>query len=115
MSRKDNRRTLNALDESWTPTSTTARVALAPVAFPAGLLALITDAVVVHPVCVLDDAWGDTVDWLWTPKPGESRFRRAVLTPLAALATPFVFVGDWLGRALLPLPPRQESEREDES
>ena len=105
---EENRRTLNAMDAAWTPESAGARWGLAPVALPAGLLGLAADAFVVHPACVLDDAWGDTVDWLWTPEPDESRFRRAVLTPLCALATPLVFVGDWLGRALFPMQPRKE-------
>jgi hypothetical protein len=106
MSERDNRRTLNALDASLTPESAAARWAAAPVALPTGLVALAVDAVVVHPACSIDDAWGDTVEWLWTPDPDESRFRRAVLLPLVTLATPPVFVGDWLGRALFAIPPR---------
>ena len=108
MKEKENRLTLNALDASFAPSSEGARWALAPVALPAGLVALAVDAVVVHPATVVDDAWGDTVEWLWTPKPDESRFRRAVLLPLSALATPLVWVGDWLGRSVFAIEPREE-------
>ncbi len=103
----DNRRTLNALDAHLTPTSTSARWLASPVALPVGVLGVAADALVVHPCCVLDDAWGDTVEWLWEPRE-ESRFRSAVMTPLRVIASPIVFVGDWLGRATFDIPPRKE-------
>ncbi len=106
-SEHDNRRTLNALDDQLTPDSVSARWIAAPVTLPIGVVSLAVDAAVVHPCCVFDDAWGDTVEWLWTPH-GASRFRRAVMIPLSALATPFVFAGDWLGRALFDIDPRKE-------
>jgi hypothetical protein len=107
VAKRANRRTLNALDAHATPASEPARWLLAPVAFPAGVLAVVADAFVVHPATVFDDAWYDTVDLLWTSRE-ESRFRRALFLPLAALATPFVYAGDWLGRAALAIPPRDE-------
>lgn len=103
---RDNRRTTSWLDENATPASDGARLALAPLALPAGVVALAADAAIVHPISVVDDAWGDTVELLWSPR-DESAFRRVVLTPLAAIATPLVFTGDWLGRSLLPLRPRR--------
>lgn len=109
--KEENRRTLNALDEHLTPSSVGARWVFAPLALPIGLAGGATDLVLVHPACVIDDAWGDTVELLWTPR-GESRFRRAVMLPLVTLATPFVFIGDWLGRAAFMLPPRKESGSE---
>jgi hypothetical protein len=103
---QENRRTLNAMDRNFTPDSTAARWALAPVGFPAGVVAGVLDMVVVHPSTVFDDAWGDTVQLLWTPR-DESRFRRAIMLPLVTIATPFVYVGDWLGRAIFAIPPRE--------
>jgi hypothetical protein len=105
-----NRRTLNAMDRGLAPSSSAGRWAVAPVALPAALAGLAADALVVHPSTVFDDAWLDTKDWLWTPDPSESRFRRAVLFPLIVLATPFVYVGDWLGRAAFDIPPRAEED-----
>ncbi|HTE06719.1 MAG TPA: hypothetical protein VK824_11020 [Planctomycetota bacterium] len=102
---KRNRLTLNAMDEHLAPESAAGRWAAAPVAFPAALLGLAMDALVVHPASVLDDAWRDTQDWLWTPRPSESRFRRAVLLPLVVLATPLVYAGDWLRHALFRVDP----------
>jgi hypothetical protein len=103
---RDSRRTLHLLDENLTPASPTARQLALPLAIPVGFAALVVDSVLVNPVCAIDDAWGDTVELLWTPR-GESALRRTVFTPLAATATPLVFAGDWLLRSLLPLPPRQ--------
>jgi hypothetical protein len=103
----DNRRTLNALDAHASPPNAAARWALAPVALPVSFVAALADVVIVHPVCSIDDAWHDTVDWLWTPH-GESKFRRAVLLPLSALATPFVFTGDLAARAVFAIPPHGE-------
>lgn len=76
-------------------------------AIPVGFGALLGDSLVVNPAFAIDDAWLDTVDVLWTPD-DESPLRRALFTPLAALATPLVFAGDWLGRCVLPLPPHKE-------
>ena len=102
---EDNRRTLSLLDRTLTPQSATTRCVLAPVALPGALVAGAADIAIVHPAAVIDDAWGDTVDWLWTPR-DESRFRRTLLFPLVTVATPLVFVGDWLGRAAFAIPPR---------
>lgn len=106
----DQRRTLDWLDESITPPSDGARYALLPVAIPVGLVGLASDMLVVNPVMSIDDAWGDTVELLWTPDPEETALRRALVAPLAAIATPVVFAGDWLGRCLFPIDPRDEDD-----
>ena len=106
---QDRRLLLNAMDASLTPGSTAGRWLLAPVALPVGFVAGVTDAVVVHPVTQLDDAWGDTVELLWQ-NDGATDFRRAVLTPVLVLATPLVFAGDWLGRSVFDVPDRAPAE-----
>jgi hypothetical protein len=110
---RENRRVLNALDARAAPATVGGRWALSPVALPAGLVAALADMLVVHPATVFDDAWRDTVDLLWTSRE-ESRFRRALFVPLAALATPFVYVGDWLGRAVLAIPPHDADEADED-
>lgn len=102
-----NRTTLTLLDEHLAPTSTSGRVALFPVALPVGLVSYAVDSLI-HPFTVFDDAWGDTVDVLWTSR-SESRFRRALMIPFAVLLTPVVFVGDWVGRSLFPIDPREDA------
>ncbi|MCA8953444.1 MAG: hypothetical protein KDE27_28280 [Planctomycetes bacterium] len=104
---REQRRTLNLLDGHLTPSGEVARALLLPVSVPVGLVGLASDMVVVNPVLAVDDAWGDTIELLWTPTEDESGLRRATVAPLAAIATPFVFVGDWLGRCLFPIDPRE--------
>ena len=104
----DQRRTLNWLDESLTPSSPTARGLLLPVAVPVGVAGLVTDAVVVNPVLAIDDAWYVTRDFLWTRGEDESTLRRVLVAPFAAVATPVVFAGDWLLRVLFPFDPYEE-------
>lgn len=107
--RKEARRTMDSLDANFTPASATARACLLPVAIPIGFVALLTDTLLVNPAHAIDDAWLDTVDTLWTPR-DESPLRRALFLPFAALATPVVFGGDWLGRSVLPIAPRSGEE-----
>ena len=102
MFRTDNRRTLNLLDRELAPEDTAAKVALAPLALPAGVAAFAADLAVVHPIATIDDAWDDTEALLWRSE-DESALRRALVVPFAAVATPIVFVGDWFGRWLLPI------------
>jgi hypothetical protein len=102
MFRGNNRRTLNWLDESFTPVSTGGKIALAPVAFPIGVFGFAADLAIVHPAATIDDAWSDTEHLLWQAD-DESALRRALFVPVAVLATPFVFAGDWIGRWFLPI------------
>ena len=102
MFRTDNRRTLNLLDRELAPEDTAAKVALAPITLPVGVAAFAADLAVVHPIATIDDAWEDTEELLWRSH-DESALRRALVMPLAAIATPFVFAGDWFGRWLLPI------------
>ena len=111
--RDDGRRTLDWLDANFTPDSPVAGGALLPVAIPIGFVGLLTDTAVVNPVYAVDDAWGDTVELLWTSRE-ESMLRRALFTPLAAVGTPFVFTADWLWRCVVPMAPRAD-ESEDRS
>ncbi|MCR9247854.1 MAG: hypothetical protein NXI31_22730 [bacterium] len=106
----DHRRTLNWLDESLTPESAGTRYALLPVAVPVGVVGLASDMLVVNPVLAIDDAWGDTVELLWTPDEDSSNLRRVLVAPFTALATPVVFAGDWLARCLFPIDPREDEE-----
>lgn len=102
MLRESNRRTLDLLDRELTPESTAAKVPLFPVALPIGIAAFAADLAIVHPVATVDDAWDDTEELLWRPR-DESALRRVLFVPLATLATPVVFLGDWFGRWLLPI------------
>lgn len=98
----DRRRLLNALDEHAAPSTETGRWLAAPVALPVGVVAGVADAVVVHPLSQIDDAWRDTSDILWEFD-HDSNFRTVLLTPLSALATPVVFGVDWIVRSVFDM------------
>ena len=99
---QDRRLLLNYLDESWTPPTATGRWLAAPVALPVGFCAGVTDAVLLHPLSQIDDAWVDTVDVVWDF--GDSTdFRTVLLTPLSAVATPIVFGVTWLWRSVFDI------------
>ncbi|HEB53484.1 MAG TPA: hypothetical protein ENI87_09545 [bacterium] len=102
---EERRRVLNYLDANWAPSSEGGRWLASPVALPVGLLAGVADAVVVHPLSQIDDAWGDTVEFLWEFD-RDDQFRNVLMTPLSAVATPVVFGVDWLGRAIFDIDDR---------
>lgn len=97
-----NRLLLNKLDEHIQPASIPARAALAPIAIPAGALALATDAVIVHPVAVVPKAWDDVYQLYWKPREMEP-LRRALLFGPIVILTPPTFVGDWLMRSMFDI------------
>jgi len=102
-----NRPLLDLLDENVAPSSTAGRWLAAPVALPVAAVAVTVDAVVVRPATQIDDAWGDTVELLWEPG-DQTPFRRVVVAPVMALATPVVFASDWLVRSMFMVPDRRD-------
>lgn len=114
MGNGDRRLLLNHLDAEWAPESNAGRWLLAPVALPVGVVAFATDAVVVHPATQVDDAWGDTVEALWTFDHG-SRFRNALVTPLSAVATPVVFPVVWIWRSVFDVRDRRVVEDQEQA
>lgn len=109
MGNEDRRLVLNHLDANYAPESATGRWLAAPVALPVSLVAFAADAVVVHPVSQVDDAWGDTVEALWTFDTS-SGFRSALVTPLSALATPVVLPTCWLFRSVFDVDDRVDED-----
>jgi hypothetical protein len=109
---RDNTPLLNLVEEELWPESTGARVAVFPVVFPLGFAAVLTDAVVVHPVSVVGDAIEDTGDALWDDWDWENRYMtECAVLPWRAVATPIFFGGDFLGRAMFDVPRRAEKAR----
>jgi hypothetical protein len=94
---EDNRRTLNMMDGWIKPESTGTQIALAPVMVPAGTATLVTDMVIVHPICMIPKAADDVYELYWKPREMDF-FRRALLFPVIVVATPPTFLVDWLGR-----------------
>lgn len=122
MGNRERRHVLNYLDANWAPQSVAGRWVAAPVALPVGVVAGLTDAVIVHPVTQIDDAWVDTVDVVWDFD-AATDFRKVLRTPLSAAATPVVFGVTWVWRSVFdisdsyesPPPPEVEGPEEPES
>lgn len=96
---EENRRLTNLMDENFTPESETAQTALVPVAVPAGLLAILSDMIIVHPVSQVPEAVSDTYEFFWE-NPEGGPVRQAFLFIPKVVLTPVFFAGDWILRSL---------------
>lgn len=94
-----NRRLTNLVDENLTPDSQNAQVALVPVAIPVGLLSILTDMVLVHPISQFPEALSDTYEFFWE-NPEGGPVRQAFLFVPKVVLTPVFFAGDWILRSL---------------
>lgn len=98
---KENRLTMNALDDavqgSAITSSTTGKVLAAPVAFPVGVTAGVIDMAVVTPARAAVPAAKDTNSYLWKNPQGSDLRQMMLLVPKVA-ATPVVFLTDWAFR-----------------
>lgn len=98
---KENRLTMNALDDavqgSAITSSTTGKVLAAPVAFPVGVTAGVIDMAVVTPARAAVPAAKDTNSYLWQNPQGSDLRQMMLLVPKVA-ATPVVFLTDWAFR-----------------
>lgn len=97
-----NRPLTNALDRAIAPTSTGAKVALAPLAIPVGFASLTTDAVVVHPIRVIPRAYRSTANLIWR-RPRGSYTREVFLFVPKVVLTPVYFSANWGARSLFAL------------
>jgi hypothetical protein len=98
-----NRPVWNAFEDNLVPASQGAFVATLPLTVPVGLLAILTDTFVAHPIQVVDDAADDTAD-LWRGIDLEKRYYTdAGLMPVRAVASPIWFVGSFLGRSMFDI------------
>lgn len=96
---RKNRHLLSKSDEYVQPKAKAARIALAPVGIVAATVFLVADMALIHPACVMDDAWDDVYDLYWKPRPMDPLRKTLLFVPMVVL-TPPTFVADWLGRSL---------------
>ena len=108
-SNRDNRPVWNAFEEHLVPEDDVAFAATLPLTVPGGLVAILVDSFVVHPVQVVDDAAGDARD-VWNNMEWREQYytELATLLPRAA-GTPIVFVGSFLGRSMFDIDPHEKS------
>ena len=97
------------------PENTTMQWVMSPVLLPTGLLAGVTDVVIVHPVSVMGDAWFQTTAAVWEPTE-RGYVTESALLPLRAVATPPLWTLNWVSRSIFdvsrwpPSPARLERE-----
>ena len=100
---RENRLTLNSLDDAMEGSaitgSTTGKVVAAPIAFPVGVTAGIIDMALVTPVRASVPAARDTSSYLWENPQGSELRQMMLLLPKVA-ATPVVFITDWAFRSV---------------
>lgn len=99
-----NRRLMNYCSELLVPEGTAAQVLTAPVVLPTCLLAGVLDAIIVHPLHVLDDAWFDTRAALWEPTDRGFVTECAIL-PVRSLLTPIKFGLQFAARSMFQARP----------
>lgn len=100
LTKKENRRLTNLLDEKIQPKSTAAKIALAPVALIGGTAMLAIDGAVINPAALTPKVWGDMDELYWRHVRGQKTVRRSAMIPLGIVVTPPLFVLDWAGRVL---------------
>lgn len=107
---RNNTPTLNFVHDHMVPKEAPGKYLVMPLAIPAGLVAVLVDMVIVHPVTVADDAFYDTGDALWSDMDWKGRYvtESATLVPRTVF-TPIVFVFDFLGRSCFDIPARGEA------
>ena len=98
-----NRPLLNVHNEYMVPDSTAMRWVMSPVLVPTGLLAGVTDVVLVHPLSVMDDAWHQAASAAWRPT-GGGYLTESAIFPLRVVATPPYWTLNWLSRSIFDIP-----------
>lgn len=104
---RDNTPALNFVEKNLWPEKTGWKIVSSPIVVPLGLVAVVTDAVVIHPISVIDDAAGDTSDVLWKKFHWDKKYVTACASiPWRGIATPPFFIGNFLSRSMFDVPSR---------
>ncbi len=98
-----NRPAMNFCSERLIPEHTAAKAATAVLWAPACLVAGAADAVLLHPVSVMDDAWFQTQSLVWQPT-NRGYVTECAVFPLRVAATPPLWALDFARRAVFDVP-----------
>ena len=110
----ENTPTTNWLQKALTPPDRDPTFGETFVLWTGGALTMTLDAVIVHPAMSFDDAWHDTVRFLWSDLDWEGDYvTECARLPLRAVATPFVYIPMWLKHSILDVK-REETVRPEE-
>src|SRR5262245_19530556 len=100
--RRENRPVWNAFEQNLVPEDSGWFVAALPLTVPGGILAIVADTFVAHPIQVADDAWDDAAR-LWRkgrPDFDERYYSEMAFLPVRTAFTPVAFLGSFLGRSM---------------
>lgn len=112
--RRDNRPVWNAFEQNLVPDDRGWFVASLPLLVPAGVLSILTDTFVAHPLQVVDDAVDDA-GWLWRdgrPDFEHRYYSEMAFLPVRAAATPLTLCGSLLLRSMFDV--STVEQRQDE-
>jgi len=97
---RENRPVWNTFEQHLVPASPAGFALALPVTVPLGLLSILVDTFVAHPLQVVDDAYHDSAD-LWRDIDLEhAYYTEAGVVPLRAVATPVWYLLSFLGRSM---------------
>ncbi len=97
---RENRPVWNVFEQNLVPESPTGFAVALPLTVPLGLVSILADTFVAHPLQVVDDAYDDSAD-LWRDIDLEhAYYTEAGVVPLRAVATPVWYVLSFLGRSM---------------
>ena len=101
-SNPDNRPVWNAFEEHVVPEDDTWFAVSLPLTAPVGLLAVLADTLIVHPVRVVDDAADDALELWRDPGPDwqEHYYTELAGLPFRGVATPLWFFGSFFTRSM---------------
>lgn len=109
---RDNLLLFDAFERHLVPDAgeaTAAHVATAPLTYPSGLVLIVLDAFLTHPVLIVDDAWRDTEEALWDDFDWREQYvTELAVLPFRTLGTPLLLLASFFGRSMFDFPPRGE-------
>ena len=98
---KDNRYLTAALDEDQVPESQTMRTLFYPLAVPTGLVAMLIDGILIHPLVSLPRA-ADDATFVFT-EIDYMGVLEIIAFPMRLITYPVVLAGDWIFRITVPV------------
>ena len=103
---RDNTPLLNWFEAKAIPKKNPAKTLAYPVLIPGGMLAVVIDGVIVHPIRSIDDTMHDTKDICWDELNWKTEYvTECAALPLRVIGTPVIAVGSFVLRSLFDIEP----------
>ena len=112
--RRENRPVWNAFEQNLVPEDKGWFIAALPLTVPGGIVAILADTFVAHPIQVADDAWDDA-GWLWRdgrPDFEHRYYSEMAFLPVRTAITPIAFLGSFFGRSMFVIDTEEDAAAE---